>query len=347
MIDFPSSRMICIVGAPRSGTTSLSRFLKDHPDVSFSSVKEPHFFSQFDLTGLDTGALRDRVETEYVRRFFPDAFQRDAILAEGSVTYLYAPERMEAILRLWPQARFVICVRDPIEMLPSLHLRLLYLGDEVETDFERAWSLTEARRQGRHIPRSCIDPRWLAYDEIARLGKYVDRFTATVGRERCFISVFDDLVSDPESVYREMLEFLELPYCPRPDFAARRTSCGYRIGALQRLLKRPPKIARGVLAGEKFRQRFKPVGEEREGLMVKQILGIRRRLLDWNSVEASPNPVPPALCNLIRAELGEDVARLSRLLGRDLDHWLHSKAPHESNAQSADPGRRVLHAEAA
>src|SRR5206468_2923428 len=105
---------------------------------------------------------------------------------------LYAPERMEPILRLWPDARFVIAVRDPMEMLPSLHLRLLYNGDEVEPGFEQAWSLVSERRQGRQVPRTCIEPRFLEYDRIARLGLSVERFIATVGRERCFISVFDD-----------------------------------------------------------------------------------------------------------------------------------------------------------
>jgi hypothetical protein len=347
MVDFQPSRMISVVGAPRCGTTSLARFLRDHPDVRFSNVKEPHFFSQFDLTGLDIGSLRARVDSEYLARYFPEADKQSPILAEGSVSYLYAPERMEAIVRLWPQAKFVIAVRDPMEMLPSLHLRLLYLGDEVEPDFGRAWTLMGARRQGRQVPRSCIDARWLDYGEIARIGKHVDRFIATVGRERCFISVFDDLVADPETVYRQLLEFLELPYHPRRDFGAKRSSCGYRFGPLQRMLKRPPKFARTFLAGAKYRQRIKPVSERKDSSIVRQVLGLRRRLLNWNSVEARPQPLPPDLCHQIRAELAEDVARLSRVLGRNLDHWLSVEAPIEERDAPAPAGEHLVGAEAA
>src|SRR5262245_36806086 len=87
---------VCIVGAPRCGTTSLAGFLQDHPDVCFSSVKEPHYFSRADFGELSGDQQRRAVEDEYLARYFPD--RRDgAVLAEGSVSYLYAPERMAAI----------------------------------------------------------------------------------------------------------------------------------------------------------------------------------------------------------------------------------------------------------
>ena len=86
-----SEQFVCVAGAPRSGTTSLATFLKDHDGVCFSAVKEPHFFSQFDLTGLSDAALRERVDQEYLGRFFPDRDGARRMLAEGSVSYLYTP----------------------------------------------------------------------------------------------------------------------------------------------------------------------------------------------------------------------------------------------------------------
>ena len=152
-----SSRFACVVGAPRCGTTSLASFMKHHPDVSFSSVKEPHFFSQYDLNGASTDELRRRVDDQYLSRYFAHHTGDRPLLAEASVSYLYTPERMEPILRLRPDAKFIIAVRDPLEMLPSLHRRLLYLGDETVTDFERAWALT-AERALRRL-RFVVTPR--------------------------------------------------------------------------------------------------------------------------------------------------------------------------------------------
>jgi hypothetical protein len=51
--DWPVQNLVCVVGAPRCGTTTLARWLRDHPSVQLSSVKEPHYFSQFDLNGLE------------------------------------------------------------------------------------------------------------------------------------------------------------------------------------------------------------------------------------------------------------------------------------------------------
>jgi len=134
MTGIRSKAFVGVVGAPRSGTTSLSAYLRDHPAISFSTVKEPHFFSQYDLRGIQEVELRDEVHSRYVRPYFRDA-PVDSVLAEGSVTYLYTPEQMGPILQLWPDAKFIITLRDPFEMLPSLHRRLLYIGDEIVEDF--------------------------------------------------------------------------------------------------------------------------------------------------------------------------------------------------------------------
>ena len=66
--DWPSQGLVCVVGAPRCGTTTLARWLRDHPAVQLSSVKEPHYFSQFDLNDLDMDELRDTVRHEYLGR---------------------------------------------------------------------------------------------------------------------------------------------------------------------------------------------------------------------------------------------------------------------------------------
>ncbi|MEO8175087.1 MAG: sulfotransferase [Sphingomicrobium sp.] len=319
-----TDRFVAIVGAPRCGTTSMSDFLKKHGDVSFSAVKEPHFFSQFDLNPCSDSELREKIETEYLARYFPDYPGNGAVLAEASVSYLYRPEQMLPILRMWPEAKFIIAIRDPMELLPSVHRRLLYIGDEVVTDFSRAWSLVGERRKGRNIPRSCVDPRWLYYDEIGRLGKHVENFISVVGRERCFIAVFDDLAADPSAVYRSVLEFVGLPEDDRQDFAPQRPSRGYKSGRLQRLLKRPPKAMRGYLAGQHYRQRVKSL-DRPDGIrsrVATAILSARKRVLRWNIADAPPIVVDDAVRKNIRELLKDDVARLSRVIDRDLSHWL-------------------------
>jgi hypothetical protein len=245
------------------------------------------------------------------------------MLMEGSVTYLYAAPQMEPVLRFWPDAKFVIAVRDPFAMLPSLHQRLLLIADETEADFDRAWELAPQRAQGRHVPRTCVEPAWLQYPEIGKLGKHVEQFFEAVGRERCLVVVFDDFIADPAATYRKVLSFLGLPDDGRTEFPPERGSRIYKWAWLQRLLKRPPKSLWFLMAGEKFRHRVKKIdGKKSDRRLVPAILRLRRRLLDWNEVPVPSPRLSPRMQAEIRQALAADVVHLARLLGRDLSHWL-------------------------
>jgi hypothetical protein len=311
----------CIVGAPRCGTTSLARVLATHPKVGFSKVKEPHFFSRFDLNSLGDEELREVATGEYLARYFPDIPESAELLAEGSVSYLYAADRMRPLLRLWPEAKFIIALRDPLELLPSLHQRLLFQGDETVRDFAEAWRLQGQRELGRRIPRRCADARQLQYAEVARLGKHVQHFLAAVGRERCHIILHEDLAADPGAVYRGLLAFLGLPDDGRREFEPRRVRFGFKIGWLQRLLKRPP-VATRLLAGEQYHRRVSARPPREPSPLSTMLMAARKRLLRWNAVPAPRTDIPPELKVEIRDLLSDDVALLSALIGRNLDHWL-------------------------
>ena len=321
-------RFVFVVGAPRCGTTTLSQFLKNHPSIRFPFVKEPHFFAQNDLRSVPLDDLRTCVEREYLDHFFPDA-GNGRIGADASVTYLYVPEQLEPILRLWPDARFVVTLRDPIKMLPSLHKRLIYLGDETIPDFAEAWAAVPDRAEGRRIPRGTVDPRWLRYDEAARFGTYVERLFNAVGRDRCLVMLLEDVVRAPHEQYRQFMEFLGLEPQVGISLAPKRAGWSVRSRWLQRLIKRPPQLLRGYLAGELFNQRLS-VNETAPG--AKGILSLRKRLLEWNRFQSPEEAMSPALQRQIRQCLQGEIDHLSALIDRDLSHWLGG-----SSTAIADP----------
>ncbi|QIK95364.1 sulfotransferase [Sphingomonas sp. HDW15A] len=327
-----------IVGAPRCGTTSLARYLGSNPNICPANVKEPHYFSRREFARLSEGEFIDRLIAEYLDHFFPGR-EPGQVLLDGSVSYLYAPERLKPALDAWPDAKFIIAIRNPLEMLPSLHQRHICNGDEDESDFERAWSLVGDRRRGQRIPRTCADPRLLDYEEIGRLGKYVGQFFDIVGRERCFVSVFDDLVADPAIQYRRILDFLALPPDERCDFAPFRSSTGVRSVLLQRLLKRPP-VARSLFASEAALRREGIAINKRVGNLpgVPALKAFRKRLLKWNRTSAPSRQLSEELRTEMIATFAVDVAKLSALLGRDFSHWLTTDCPiRPSQSIDCDP----------
>jgi len=314
-------RFVFIVGAPRCGTTTLSRFLKGHPSISFPAVKEPHYFAQNDLRGLPPDELKSRVEREYLERlFYPDADRRVAV--DASVTYLYTPEQLEPALRLWPNSRFVVALRDPLTMLPSLHKRLIYVGEETITNFADAWAASPDRAAGRRIPRTCHEPKFLRYDEAARFGTYLKRLFAVVGKERCLVVIFDDLVADPAEQYRRLMELTDLEPQPGVDFTRRRQGYSVRFPWLQRMLKRPPRAIAERLVGDLSSLPPPKTENGQQAQPSSAVLSLRKRVLRWNRVSRPTEPLPPALQNEIRLKFRDEVDLAGRLIGRDLSHWL-------------------------
>ncbi|MGE5562849.1 MAG: sulfotransferase family protein [Bacillota bacterium] len=321
-------RFLFIVGAPRCGTTTMARWLQAHPQVLFPFVKEPHFFTQHDLRALGEEDLRTFVEREYLDHFFPEPEGERRVGADASVSYLYAPEQLEPALKLWPKSRFVVAVRDPLSLLPSLHKRLIFTGDENIRRFEDAWAAIPDRAAGRRIPWSTIEPRWLRYDEAGRYATYVERLFAAVGKERCLVMVFDDLVSDPAGQHRRLLEFAGLDPMPAPELKPEREGKGVRFLLLQQLLKRPPRVLLPYLASVRHHGRF----DKQAGAKAKKSTppgkgkkSLRKRLLHWNRMPDEKRPIPMSVQREIKERFQDEVDRLGTLIGRDLSHWLQPR----------------------
>lgn len=297
-----------LVGAPRCGTTALSRYLADNPQVCFSRPKEPHYFA---LLAPDS-SLAD-LETAYLSRHFAHHHAGHRAIGEGSVSYLYSPHAIERILAVNPDARFIAMLRNPLEMLPSYHLRMLFILCEDVEDFAAAWRLQDARARGEHVPRHCIDARLLLYREVARYGVRIERLYRVAGRERCHVVVFDDLARDPAAVYREVLKFIGVDDDGRTTFKRRFPSRIYRYRWLQELLY-SVRSRRAHAVDTLQRMARVNKGPGRRKSLVK-------RLARWNRIERRPAPLDADMKTALRAALADDVATLSDLLARDLRHW--------------------------
>jgi len=315
-------RFLFIVGAPRAGTTTMSHWLRAHPQILFPFVKEPHFFTQHDLRGLAEPELRRVVERDSLDHYFAAPEGEQSFGADCSVSYLYAPEQLEPVLKLWPDSRFVVSVRDPLTLLPSLHKRLIFTGDENLRRFEDAWAAVPDRAAGRRIPWSTIEPKWLRYDEAARYATYVERLFAAVGKERCLVVLFDDLAADPAGQFRRLTDFAGLRPMPLPESKPQRVSRGVRFLFLQQLLKRPPRVLLPYLASITHHARF---DRRARNSAPRKSQSLRKRVLQWNNIPDEKTPIPIGVQRDIKTHFQDEIDRLGQLIGRDLGHWLQPK----------------------
>lgn len=300
-------RSAFLVGAPRCGTTFLAKLLARHPGVCFSKPKETHFFVR------DAPAIPPaRWHEEFLRRHFDQLECDERLLIEGSPLQLREPDSIRRILRFDPEARFVVALRSPIDMVHSLHQRLVFLLDEDERDFARAWALQEVRSRGERIPARCRDRGALQYRAMASLGSQLERLFAEVGRERVHVVLFDDLVADAAKTYLELLAFLELPDDGRRRFRPRNESRRHRFDWLQIALTNPPRPVAAWLAARERQGKPRP----------EWVRALRRQIKRWNTI-AEPRPtLPPEMFGVLHRAFACEVRQLEALLGRDLSHWL-------------------------
>jgi len=233
-----------IVGAPKCGTTSLARWLAEHPRVYLSPVKEPHYFS----TDLANRSVKTRRQYE---RLFRNATAEHRAVGEASTWYLYSNDAIPNIERACPNARYIVMTRDPVEMAHSLHHHNLRVLHEDRASFEEAWALQEERAAGRAIPKSCAEPAFLQYKAACSLGSLLERLNSRVDRARLLHIQLSRLEADPAGEYRRVQEFLGIPDEARTSFPAANEARGHRSVPVQKLLRLGgrARIALGITRG--------------------------------------------------------------------------------------------------
>jgi len=309
MITPPSFPTFFIVGAPRCGTTSLSRYLADHDQICFSQPEEPHYLAR---------APGDTPLSEYVQTYtdlFFSHYDGERAVGEGSVSYFYKEDVVQRILSLNSEARFIVHVRNPVEQLRSYHQRLLFLMDETVEHFRTAWDLQDARAEGRHVPDTCRDRRMLLYREVGRLGSYLERLVDIAGRDRVHVVVFDDFIDEPRSVYDSVCRFVGVRPDERSSFPPVQVTKDYRFEWLQKVLYRPPNVLTRFVSSRTGNGDW--AQWERNALM-----GLRNLLVRFNTRTKSPPPLSLNTRALLRDTFEPEVHKLSHLLDRDLTHWL-------------------------
>jgi hypothetical protein len=291
-----------IVGAPRCGTTALSEYLRCHPQIFMTEPKEPHYFAE------DFPALRAVRSLDRYMKLFQKTTSEHIAVGEASVSYLYSAVAIENIFRFNKAAKIIVMLRNPVDMVYSLHVQLVYSLDEDEKDFQKAWRLQAERRSGRRIPKRCRRPAFLQYAAVGQLGSQVERVLKVFPQSQVKTVLFDDFVQDTQRAYEDILAFLKVESDGRIVFPRLNESKTGRIAWLDHLTYKPPAALFNLAEA------------------VKRLSG-REKLGAWDWIRRLNTrraPRPPLSADF-RAELAyefwADIERLSRILGRDLSHW--------------------------
>ncbi|MGI8929539.1 MAG: sulfotransferase family protein [Candidatus Limnocylindrales bacterium] len=288
-----------IVGAFKAGTTAMYEYLRAHPQIFMSVPKEPMYF------GADlTPRYRRMTEDEYLALFKAAADAQRA--GEASPWYLYSKQAPREILAFEQDARAIVLLRNPVDVMYAQHSQLVFNEREDIIDFGETLAAEEERRRGERIPADALRPEALYYRHSVRFADQLRHWIEVFGRERMHTIVFDDLVADPRTVYRETLEFLRVDPTHEVDLSVYNPNRRARSGAIQRLIFAPPRPLRALFG----RLRSLPIAHR-----------LRDRLVSANSRKAARAEMDPELRRSLTEELAPQVVDLGALIGRDLSGW--------------------------
>jgi len=288
-----------IVGAPKCGTTAMNDYLNQHPDI-FMAKKELHYF------GCDLKTRLKLSEEEYLK-YFTGAGQKK-VIGEASVWYLYSKTAAEEIKKFSPQAKILIMLRNPVDVIYSLHSQHLYDGNEDIQDFETALSFDEDRKRGIHLPDSVDYFELPPYKDSVLFSNQVMRYLDVFGRQNVHIALYEDFKANPEKTFFGILEFLQLGKRSLINYDIVNPGKKIKWFYLHRVIKKPPLKSRAVA-------RFMiPSRKMRHSLM--------SFFSNWNISQEKRKDMNEELRSRLKNFFEGDIRLLSSLINRDLSAWL-------------------------
>jgi hypothetical protein len=312
-----------VIGAAKSGTTSLHEHLDQHPDIHMSFPKELNFFSFLEeapcFSGPQAGAhdavLRDRLRREKYQmsvttwRDYKRVFARTGAakaIGESSVSYLYFPQAASRIRSFVPDARLIAILRNPVDRAYSKYRQLRRDGAEPLARFEDALA-AEAIRM-----RENWSPAWF-YVDRGFYQRQLKRYYEVFDRKAIYVVLYEEWARAQYNTLREICSFLGVDwsfpvdssrrYNASDDMSSPRCMFLYALVARPNLLSRTTRavLPKQVLAG------LRPI--------VKRIVSKRRS-------EPESAPMSDETRRSLTSVFREDVLRLQDLIRKDLSSWL-------------------------
>lgn len=292
-----------IAGAAKSGTTALYSYLRSHPQVAMSEKKEPAFWST-DLEGHALDRVLDRAE--YLQLW--SGAEPAALRGEASTNYLRSEVAVPALLAERPDARFVVLLRNPVEMAAAFHSQLVKTFQEDVGDFERAWRLQPPRRRGLHIPPECRAPTLLQYERVCAVGDQLESFVARVPEPNRLILLHEELRRDTRAVYLRVLEFLGLDDDGRQDFEHVNVNTNLRSPSLAALHRSAPR---------RLGRLYRPARAAAAAVGIGPSAVVNRL-----NVQRGPRPpLRPGFRAELVSVFEPQVVKVAAVLDRDLSDW--------------------------
>ena len=278
----------------KAGTTSLYNYLKQHPEIFMSLVKEPGYFSFGDSEQCEEfKKLSPDIICSYreYQRLFQQVRKEKAI-GEATTAYMDCPRAPVRIKEFLPNVKLIAVLRDPAE---RAHSHFMF-NKKIFVEDSPTLEMAIKEKQNR-----VIEGHRYRYLEKGLYFTLISSYLQLFEKDHIKILLFDDLENNPMKLLQEIFTFLEVDETFEPDISIKYNISGaWRNGAIETLLKRFNALRR--IAVKKLPPRIvTPLG--------KTIM--------------KPQKSSPVLRQKLINHYRQDILQLQNLIQRDLSHWLH------------------------
>ena len=293
-----------ILGAARAGTTSLYYYLRQHPEVFMSPIKEVNFFaydisSMEQLTNLSEHDFPIKTITDYQKLFKPGKDSK--AIGEASPRYLWHPSAPKKIQQMIPDAKFIVILRNPIQRAFSSYLMYFNQGREKR-------SFRQAIEEEIQLSQSGKWPLGqMTYVGQGFYTKHLENYFHYFQRDQFQIILYEDYKVDLPGTLHQIFRFLGVS----EDVASFDSLPRHNVSGLPK-----NKVIDFLLKPRKFTKTIRRyIPKKIHDPVFYYFMSVKER----NMMKTDMEPhVRRKLIGIYR----DDVLKLQNLLARDLSHWL-------------------------
>ncbi len=299
-----------VIGAGKSGTTALNKYLEQHREIFMATQKEPNFFAleSVDINDYEIEESREyHLQSVYEKDKYLDLFKgarRNQVLGEISNLYLNSEIACQSIKGYVPDAKLIALLRQPTDRLYSRYLHLV----REESVPKEGWD--------ELFDKQTI---WWRRPDLIKEGFYyrhLKTYFDTFPREQIRVYLYDDFRDDPAAILRDIFRFIGVNEKEPIDTDLVVNKSGRRkdnlfnklLGQNGAMINLSKTVLPGMHENLKNNRR-----------VVKYLNKARNRYLES---ERMPSELRSKITNEIYRE---DIENLGKLLGRDLSSWLQSE----------------------
>jgi hypothetical protein len=290
-----------ILGAAKTGTTSIYRYMKQHPEIYMSPAKEPRFFI-FENQTLNFQGIGDEIETaktslyDYQQLF--DKVATEKAIGEATTMYLWSEKAPQRIKYHIPDAKLIAMVRNPVDRAFSNYLHLRQAKREPIVDFAQAIQQEPQRIKDNWWP-------FWYYKDQGFYYRQLQRYFTLFDRSQIKVYLYEDFKTDPLRLLQDIFQFLEVDSDFKLNLAekVRRSRPVPQNKTLHSLVSQPNAI----------KSFLKP-------LLPKNL---RHNIVNKiNKKNLAKPQVSPEIRQQLIAEYRIDILQLQDAIARDLSSWL-------------------------